>query len=248
MIDINKVAVITGAASGIGKATSEKYQSEGFEVVGIDIEPIPESFQIIKCDIRQEVDILAAFANIDSKFGHINYLVNAAGVFFAGNRNKIEAMSFEDWNNTMALNLTGTMMMTKHAIPLLRRANGDRAIINLSSDQARHPKIGNASYAVSKSGIDCLTKLCAKELLVDHIRVNSVAPASVKTNFIRNLAGSAARMEEMFQKEEERMPLGLINPQDVANLVFFLGSEQSLRITGQTISIDSGIYTRGVYA
>lgn len=245
VMSLNKTVVITGAASGIGKSAALKYHEKGYQVIGLDRYSADAPYPILHCDIAQEESVRLAFEQIRQRCGYIHYLVNCAGVFFSGNRALIEQMNLEDWNNVLQINLTGTMLVTKSAIPLLKAAPGDRGIVNVSSDQATYPRSRNGAYAVSKSGIECLTRLCATELLNDRIRVNAVAPASVRSNFILDLAGSQAKMEAMYRKQDENMPMGLIEAEELAETILFLGSELAAKITGQILSVDSGSYLKG---
>ena len=241
----NKNVVITGAASGIGKAAALKYHEKGYQVIGLDRHTADAPYPILHCDIAQEGSVWLAFEQIRQRCSSIHYLINCAGVLFSGNRAPIEQMDLKDWNNVLQINLTGTMLVTKNALPLLKAALGDRGVVNVTSDQVTYPRSGNGAYAVSKSGIECLTRLCATELLNDRIRVNAVAPASVRSNFILELAGSQAIMDAMYRKQDEIMPLGLIEAEEIAETILFLGSESAAKITGQILSVDSGSYLKG---
>ena len=127
------------------------------------------------------------------------------------------------------------MLVTKYAIPLLKICTGDKAIINISSDQVKYPRPKNVSYSVSKSSIENFSKACAVEFLKDRIRVNVVKAASVRTNFIHKLSGTVSREIEIYHDENEKMPLGLIEPNDIAQMAYFLGSIMARKITGQII-------------
>lgn len=247
MIDIskNRVVVVTGASSGIGKAVSTKYSQNGYRVIGLDKAPAHSEYMIIPCKIESEESVRRAFQKIEQHCHCINYLINCAGIFFSGNRTCIDKMDLSDWNHVIQVNLTGTMLVIQHAIPLLEKASEDRGIVNISSDQALHPRRRNGAYAVTKGGIETLTRLCATELLDKKIRVNAVAPAAVRSNFIMELAQSREKMEIMYRKQAEIMPLGLIEADDVAEIVLFLGSPVANKITGQILSIDSGLYLKG---
>ena len=237
-----KNVVVTGASSGIGKAVADKYCSEGYYVIGLDINPIKADYQIFKCDISDETQVKEISQYIKKTYGMIHYLLNCAGIFYYQERYKIVDMSKNEWEKMLSINLTGTMLMIKYMIPLMCCALGDRAIVNISSDQVLHPRINDCAYAVSKSGINCLTRAAACELLTDKIRVNAVEAASVRTNFIRQLAQNDENMESIYDKENDRLPLELISPSDIADLCFFLGSNHSSRITGQIILVNSGLY------
>lgn len=234
--------IITGASSGIGYAAAKMYNDNGYNVIGLDLNGGNFEFPVIQCDVSNEDSVRCAFDCIRNKTTSIQYLVNCAGVFFVNHRNTIDSMSVEEWDAVYRNNTTSVLLVTKYALPLMREFAGDKAIINISSDQARYPRRRNAAYAVSKGAIEVLSKTCAVELLEESIRVNSIEIASVKTKFIRKLSGSIQRENEIYTKENEKMPLGLILPEDVAETIFFLGSEKACRITGQTLLIDSGLY------
>lgn len=248
MRDISKTVVITGVSSGIGKATAQKYYKEGFNVVGLDKSISKETrFPLLECDISNEKSIRKVFDLIRKKYSSsINYLINIAGIFCGERREMIENMSIEQWNYLINTNLTGTMIMCKHAFPLLINSKMDRAIVNMSSDQAVHPREKNTAYAVSKSGIDCFTRACANEYSKQRIRVNAVSPASVATGFINKIIPDEIERARVYEKHNKKMPFGIINAEDVAELVYFLGSEKAKKITGQIITIDSGLYMREV--
>lgn len=244
-IDVNKKTVlISGTASGIGLATARKYLSKGYEVCGIDIERNESEPQIDSffCDISDEAAVKNVFIQISEKYQCINYLVNCAGIFFDKARYYIEDMCLSEFDRVISVNLAGTILVTKFAIPLLRTALGDKAIVNVSSDQAIYPRKRNSAYAVSKAGILNFSLACATELLEDRIRVNTVLPASVRSGFLRNFSCSGTNISKIYKKEEERIPFGIIEPEEVANLIFFLGSENSKKITGQSIMMNSGLY------
>lgn len=236
------VVVVTGAASGIGKAIAELYYSNGFNVVGLDLCNIQADYPIIICDVSNEESVQETFHEISERYVSIRYLVNCAGIFFSNQRDGIERITLDEWNEVYKNNATSVMLVTKYAVPMMKLCIGDRAIINISSDQVKYPRQNNASYSVSKSALENYSIVCATELLKERIRVNVVEAASVRTNFIRKLAKTEAKENEIYIKEDSKMPLGLLYPDDVANMVFFLGSIKAKKITGQTILIDSGLY------
>lgn len=238
----NEGVVVTGAASGIGKAIADIYFSDGYEVIGLDVVQADTGYPIIACDVSDESAVSAAFDLISERVSAIRYLINCAGIFFSARREPIDMISLEEWNNTYRNNATSVMLVTKYAIPLLKACRGDKAIINISSDQVKFPRPKNVSYSVSKSAIENFSRACAVEFLEDKIRVNVVEAASVRTNFIHKLSGTAERENEIYNRENKKMPLGLIEAEDVAQMVCFLGSVKAKRITGQVILIDSGLY------
>lgn len=246
IIDISKIVVVTGAASGIGRAIAEKYQLMGYEAIGIDKNSSECNFKLLRCNLADEDQVKNIFALVREQYEKIDYLVNVAGVFYIEKRSSVVDMELSNWNATLQNNLTSTMLCCKYAIPLMESEQlRDRAIINITSDQAVYPRKKNSAYAVSKSGISCFTKALAQELLPVKIRVNAIAPASVKSNFIAGLATKERSVKEIYNIENQKMPLGLIMPEDVAELTFFLGSELAKRITGQIVMMDSGLYEKG---
>ena len=245
IIDSNKkVVLVTGASSGIGKAVSDLYVENGYFVCGIDINPKDELGEIegYICDVSSEDDVKRVFSKIYDKHRIVNYVINCAGIFYDRERSLIENMSVFEWENICKNNLTSNMIVTKNAIPFLRNAEGDKAIVNISSDQAIFPRKKSSAYAVTKAGIENFTRACAVELLASQIRVNCILPASVRSNFIKKMVNSEEELEKIYFKENEKMPLGVIEPREVAELVYFLGSEKSAKITGQSILMDSGLY------
>lgn len=243
---MSEIVVVTGAASGIGRAVAEKYMLMGYETIGIDKNSGDCDFELLVCDLADGKEVKKNFALLKEKYKKIDYLINVAGVFYVGERNTVVDMEISNWNATLQNNLTSTMLCCKYAIPMMENwETKDRAIVNITSDQSFYPRKKNSAYAVSKSGISCLTKALAQELLHDRIRVNAIAPASVKTNFIHGLALDERSAEKIYQKEDQKMPFGLIMPEDVAELAFFLGSNLSKRITGEIVMMDSGLYKKG---
>lgn len=237
---MNKYAIITGVASGIGECIAEKFIEEGIYVFGID-ENIPKNNKIeyFKCDIRDEKRIIDIINKIKEKTERIDYLINAAGIFCYKERNLIENLSKEEWQNVIDVNLTGTFLITKYTIPLLKNSlNGN--IINLSSEQVVLPQIKSAPYAITKSGIEMFSKVLALELLEAKIRVNTIALASVKTNFLKRYKKDDEVINRMMENTNENMPFGIIEAYDVYKLVKYM-IEKDNKITGQTILMDSGV-------
>ena len=168
-------------------------------------------------------------------------LVNAAGVFQVTRRNRIEAMDLSEWEAMLTNNLTSVMLMTKAFLPLLKNS-GQAAIVNVVSDQVFYPRSRNSAYSTSKAGILNFTKACATEFLEYGIRVNAVAPASVRTEFINSVFPEADKRDRVFSEQDKTMPLGLILPEDVADVILFFANQANGKITGQVLMMDSGLY------
>ena len=236
----NKITIVTGSASGIGKATANELSHLGAVVIGIDKKPQKRSpFQEIRCDLSNEANIIRAIKKIKKQTNKIDHLVNNAGILTIGEKRRISEQTLSQWNSILKTNITGMMLMMKHCYPLLKRASG-ASIVNVSSDQSFKGRIAGAAYGVSKAGINALTKVAALEMIDDKIRVNAVAPGAVKTNIIKALVKDKKTIDLMFEQKDGQLPFGISDPKDVSNLIIFLLSDKAKRITGEVVLADSG--------
>ncbi|MBQ9021294.1 MAG: SDR family oxidoreductase, partial [Eggerthellaceae bacterium] len=238
------LVLVTGASSGIGKAVCELLLEDKRRVVGIDKQPatiLSSFYRHYICDISDDAAVSALFEQT-LREESIQYLVNCAGIFFYEERARVEKLNRLEWDATLSTNLNGAVNVTRHCLPLMR-CECDMAIAFVSSDQVMHPRASNAAYAASKGGLEAFARACAVELRETGVRVNIIEAASVKTRFIERLTGGGSQMEAVYQRENERMPLGIIQPIDVAYAIAFLCSERARKITGQTLLIDSGLYS-----
>lgn len=237
---MNKFAIVTGVASGIGECIANNFIENGIYVFGIDKNcPKNNKIDFLNCDIRDEEKIIKIINIIKEKTTHIDYLINVAGIFCYKERNLIENLSKEEWQNVIDVNLTGTFLMTKYSIPLLKKSKNAN-IINLSSEQVKLPQKKGAPYAITKAAIEMFSKILALELVDSKIRVNTIALASVRTNFLKDYKKDIQIIEKMMEKTNEKMPFGIIEPYDVYKLVNYM-LEENNKMTGQTITIDSGV-------
>jgi NAD(P)-dependent dehydrogenase (short-subunit alcohol dehydrogenase family) len=241
---MNKYAVITGAASGIGNSILNNLCAEGYAVFAIDInldafEPKSNCISI-KCDVSNEQDVTEAIARIMQQTQAINSLVNCAGILCHDRRYRIEELPLREWQVVLDTNLTGCLFMMKHSIPLLKRGK-DATILNISSEQTLRPIPKSAPYLISKCGIEGLTRLAAIELIDYKIRVNCIRSATIDTPFLKSLVKEDEIRLKMRDEMDEKMPLGIISPDDITDLALFLISEKSHHITGQVITVDSGV-------
>jgi 3alpha(or 20beta)-hydroxysteroid dehydrogenase len=255
-----KVALITGAARGMGAAAAARFVEEGARVVLADVldddlrtttdaleATAPGSTARVHLDVTSESDWDVAIKTTVERFGELHVLVNNAGVTGRAHGTSIEDYPTDDWGFVLAVNLTGPFLGMRAAIPVIHdtiertRASGDEAatgsVVNLSSAQAFRPSPGNAAYASSKWGLRGLTKVAALDA-APLVRVNSVHPGPVETPMI---AGSLASGDAMVQYLAAEMPLARIGkPEDVANLVLFLASDESAFCTGAEFLIEGG--------
>ena len=252
----NKVAIITGAASGIGKSTVERFLSEGAQVLAVDREEFtqPETsyaqnnFKTAHGDVRERNDCSRWVETALSLFGRLDIVVNSAGI---SARAVGDGADFEKkWDEVLSVNLKGTMLMCHAAVPALLKSHGG-AIVNLASimsfvsyDPAMCLSDGFSPYPPSKGGVLQLTRDLALQVASKNIRVNAVRPGQIMTpgatrGTLNDPDGGHHVMEKMFAMAQIIPGVGF--PEDVANLVLFLVSEDSRFITGEMVNVDGGV-------
>lgn len=237
---MDKIAVVSGCASGIGQKCAEKFLKENYYVYGLDVKKCKTShkFTHINCDVSDEEQVKNAIKIIQCYYNKIDVLVNVAGILGKGKKTGLEEQSICDWNYVLKNNLTSVLIMIKQFIPLLCNNTNGGCIINLSSDQTFQINAKSAPYAVSKAGINILTKIAAKELYPFNIRVNAIAPSAVRTHFLDELVNSEAMVNQMMESMNNVMPFGILTPQEIGDIVFFFAATK--KITGQIFLVDSG--------
>lgn len=246
-----RVALITGAGSGIGKATAEMFSRAGAKVglLGHEAESIMETQDdirgetcVLTADISSPTDIQRAMSQLVEKFGRLDIVVANAGI--NGVWAPLESLEPDEWNQTIAVNLTGTFLTLKYAVPHLRETKGN-VIINASINGTRvFSNCGATAYACSKAAQVALAKMAALELSQYGIRVNVVCPGSIATpihnkTVQRDLESVTAPVEY----PEGTVPLThgkVAEPEEVARLSLFLASDAARHITGTEIWIDGG--------
>ncbi|MGP3791589.1 SDR family NAD(P)-dependent oxidoreductase [Pseudomonas sp. B392_1p] len=252
----SKVAIVTGGASGIGLATARRLAKEGAQVVLADINQAGAEQQAaamrgeglevsaVPVDLGDEAAIRNMIEHALSTFGGLDILFNNAAATHISSRydSPVQAMDVQVWDDTMRINLRGTMLAIQHAIePMLRRGGG--SIINTSSGSAQAGALGYSAYAVSKAGIENLTRYVAAQHGKQGIRCNAVAPGLIVTPATAdNYAGPAG---EMMLSHHLTPRLGEVA--DVANAVLFLASDEAGFITGQVINVDGGLLSHQPY-
>jgi len=240
----DKVAVVTGGASGIGEKTAEFFIQEHVKTLIADIQPerVEKTgaslrarggeAQGIVCDVRDEKSAIRMVEQAVASFGTIDFLVNSAGI--GGSMNPIETAPREEWQPILDINLIGTINCCKTVMPVLKAKKGGR-IINLASEAGVSGEKGLEVYAASKGGVIAFTKSLAKDLGWYGITVNAVAPAFVHSPM------TAFLNPELEKKWLQAYPIKRLGEtQDIAGMIVFLCSQRCSWITGQTISINGG--------
>ena len=244
-----KVALVTGAARGIGLATAKRFLGEGWRVALLDIEDAllqaavaaldnPDNTLALTCDVSDAGGVAAAIAAVNSRFGRLDALVNNAGVaVFA----PVLETSDADWSRILAVNLTGPFLCTKAAAPLMRE-HGGGAIVNVTSISAVRASTLRSAYGTSKAGLAHLTKQLAVELASLGIRVNGVAPGPVETAMAK-----AVHTAEIRADYHDAIPLNRYGlEEELADAIFFLCSDRASYITGQILAVDGGFDAAGI--
>ena len=240
-----KTVFVTGASRGIGKEVALKYAENGYDVIinyvsdKTDVEALENEFKekgadslILKADVSNPEEVQNVVDKAIEKFGKIDVLVNNAGIT---RDNLLMRMSEEEFDKVLEINLKGTFLVTKAVTKyMMKKRSG--SIINLSSVVGVAGNAGQCNYSASKAGIIGFTKSIAKELASRNIRANAVAPGFIETDMTDVLPES---VKETIHNQIPLKRMG--NAKEVAELIYFLGSEKSSYITGQVINIDGGM-------
>lgn len=223
-----RVAVVTGAARGIGKAIAETLAANGARVAAFDLEgPAHPGILGIACDVADEAAVDRAFGQVEQHLGTVSVLVLNAGIFPIV---PFEETSLELWNRTMAINLTGAFLCARRALPGMREQKYGRVVAIGSSAGKAGGARSVAAYAASKAGIMAMAKSIANEYAAYGITSNALAPALIDTEMIANTRDLVSRI-----------PVGRFGkPEEVAALVAFLASEHAAYITGEVTDINGG--------
>jgi len=246
---LDKVALVTGAARGIGLATAKRFLAEGWRVALLDIEDEllraavaqldrPDHTLALHCDVSDATAVAAAVDTLTKRFRRLDALVNNAGVaVFA----PLLETSDDDWNRILAVNLTGPLLCTKAAAPLMRE-HGGGAIVNITSISAVRASTLRSAYGTSKAGLAHLTKQLAVELASLGIRVNGVAPGPVDTAMAK-----AVHTAEIRADYHDAIPLNRYGlEEELAEAILFLSSDRASYITGQILAVDGGFDAAGI--
>ena len=238
---IEKTAIVTGAGRGIGKATAAQFVREGATVVIAEFDDttgrncadeLGENAIFHKTDVSDEKSVIVLFDYVMSEFGKLDILVNNAGILADSTLKKLDSDQFDAVLN---VNLRGTYLCGKAAAGIMME-QGNGVILNAASVVAHHGNFGQTNYVASKAGVIGMTKVWARELGKEGIRVNAIAPGFIKTGM------TAGMPENIIQMMEGKVPLKRWGePEDVANAYTFLASDEASYITGTVLNVDGGV-------
>lgn len=244
-----KIAIVTGAGSGIGHETAKLFASEGATVIVADrdgraadrvvgeiVAAGGKAFAVV-VDVTREAEVKAMVENAAASHGRLDILVNNAGYGFAGT---VVTTSEKDWDALMAVNVKGVFFGCKYAIPIMERQGGG-VIVNTASTVANVGITDRAAYVASKGAVAALTRAMALDHVAANIRVNCVAPGTIESPYFSEMFAKAANPAEMRRGLEERQAMNRLGkPIEIARAILFLASDESSFCTGTTLVADGG--------
>lgn len=237
----DRIAVVTGGCGGIGRAVCQRFHAEGAVVYATDIAAFdfPESnIRVLHHDVGAEDDAKAAMAHVEAEHGRLDILVNAAGIEI---EKTIEDTTLEEWNRSFSVNVNGTFLTSKHALPLMRKA-GAGSIINFGSYDGFIADPSLAVYCATKGAVHALTRAMACDHGPEGIRVNAVCPGYVDTPMLQSFFGESGDIESLKQAVRDVHPIRSYGqPEDIANLVNWLAGDEARYASGQLWVIDGGL-------
>jgi NAD(P)-dependent dehydrogenase (short-subunit alcohol dehydrogenase family) len=245
----DRVVLITGAAGGLGSAATRRFASEGARLALVDRDETAARLLAdelgtqgsdclpLVADAADEGSVAAAFSHAEAHFGRLDVVFNNAGI--GGLDLAVADTPAERWDETIAVNLRGVFLGSKHAVPALRRAGGG-AIVNMGSSTGRHDTISGGAYMASKAAVEAMTKALALQVARFGIRANTICPGIIETSLSFRQQERGGR-DQFFAEFARRIPLGRVGqPEDVAAAVAYLASDQARHITGASLLIDGG--------
>ena len=248
----DKIVIVTGAGSGIGKATALEFSKLGATVAVCDINIDNAQQTIIDIgrtsgrakafyiNVADSSSVAGAITNILDEYGRLDILVNVAGIIFLG---KIEDITDDAWDRVMDINLKGTFLCCRQVATIFKQKKSG-CIVNVTAAAAKTGGMNvGANYVCSKAGISVLTIHLARQLAPYKIRVNAVSPGPIDTPMLTGDSGGGDYDEEKKKNIEKATPLGLGQPEDIAKAITFLASEEQARyITGEILDVDGGLF------
>jgi meso-butanediol dehydrogenase/(S,S)-butanediol dehydrogenase/diacetyl reductase len=236
-----KTAFVTGGSGGIGSAVCTRFAREGARVVAADLtrhDALPEQVEFFAYDVTDETVCRQTFATLAQRWGKLDILVNAAGIEI---EKTIEETTLEEWNRIFAINVTGMFLTSKYALPLLRKS-GAASIINFGSYDGYIADPGLAAYCATKGAVHALTRAMACDHGPEGIRVNAICPGYVDTPMLQSFFGESGDIESLRKAVRDVHPTRTYGtPEDIANLVNWLASDEARYASGQLWVIDGGL-------
>ena len=245
-----RIVLITGAATGIGRATAEYLREQGAQVYGIGLdgdegrrvhagrEP---DLVFRETDLRDAAEVQAAVDDLMSRFGRLDAVVNCAGIYQTGKR--LEEVTDAEWEMTLGVNLSAIFKVCRATLPLLRQTGGG-AVVNIASVHADATVPGVRAYAASKAGVVGLSRQMALDYAVDHIRVNAVLVGSVATRMTLDGLEAAGGAEALGLSFETNRIARIAEPREIATAISFLLSDEASFVTGSAMQVDGGMLAR----
>lgn len=251
MNDTRRIALITGAAQGIGLATARKFVSEGFFVGGIDLIEQGEAellshYELHTCDVADEAGVRALVAEFIERYSRIDVLVNVAGIVLV---KPLEETEWGEFERLVRVNLGGTFLLCKHVLPLMKRERRG-AIVNVASVSGHVGQIDHALYGATKAAVIGLTRALAWEVASHNIRVNSVSPGSVDTAMLRGDIELESKRtglpyDDVKASREGEQAFGRwADPSEIAEAIYFLADGKASFVTGADLLVDGGWVAR----
>lgn len=236
-----KFALVTGGEGGIGQAICSRFAREGATVVSADLTQRATPHQEVRFmefDVTREQSAVSIFETLSQQCDRLDILVNAAGIEI---EKTIEETSLEEWNRIFAINVTGTFLTSKYALPLLRQSNG-ASVINFGSYDGFIADPNLAAYCATKGAVHALTRAMACDHGPEGIRVNAICPGYVDTPMLAAFFRSHSESEPLKQAARDVHPMRTYGqPEDIANLVNWLASDEARYASGQLWVIDGGL-------
>ena len=249
----DKTAVVTGGASGIGRAIALRFARAGARVAVVDVvEPAAQEAAreieacggagaAVRCDVSRQPDVARAFQAVQDQFGPLDILVNSAGIAHVGN---VEQTSEEDFDRLYAVNVKGVYNCLKAAVPVMKERGG--VILNIASVASTVGIPDRFAYSMTKGAVLTMTYSVARDYVAHKIRCNCIAPGRVHTPFVDGFLAAhyPGREREMFETLSRTQPIGRMGrPEEMAELALFLCSDAAAFITGSNYAIDGGFVT-----
>ena len=236
-----RIAVVTGGCGGIGRAICQRFHAEGAVVYATDVASFDFSesnIHVLHHDVGSEEDAQAVMAHVEAEHDQLDILVNAAGIEI---EKTIEETTLDEWNQSFSVNVNGTFLTSKHALPLMRKA-GAGSIINFGSYDGFIADPSLAVYCATKGAVHALTRAMACDHGPEGIRVNAVCPGYVNTPMLQSFFGESGDIESLKQAVRDVHPIrNYGEPEDIANLVNWLAGDEARYASGQLWIIDGGL-------